>query len=257
MVDIPEIRGAIFDIDDTLLDNNPLVNGEKILHNNLHQRAKLIAVKRVGEEKRVQQLIDMTAEESYKAFVEADVHTIEAGIINMMIRAGLTKNLVEYLEAIVAEKDRIYGEVLLREGEPVDGAVEFVQGLAKAKGIEDKMAIASTATRSDIKLFLGKSGLYTFFPDERIKSKESVTRPKPDPEVYRAAFESLGMPGLEGNVLALEDDPKGIESARRVGLFVCAITTRYSQEELEKLKYPPHIIADSYADFSDTFGLAA
>jgi beta-phosphoglucomutase-like phosphatase (HAD superfamily) len=74
--------------------------------------------------------------------------------------------------------------------------------------------------------------------------------------VFNLAFASLGLPETDrAHVCAFEDDPRGIAAARQAGLYVCAITSRYSTSELQALAVPPHAIATSYADFSTMFGL--
>ena len=46
-----EIKGAIFDVDDTLLDNKPGVPGQ-----GLHERARLAAIREAGERHRIEPL---------------------------------------------------------------------------------------------------------------------------------------------------------------------------------------------------------
>jgi beta-phosphoglucomutase-like phosphatase (HAD superfamily) len=48
-------------------------------------------------------------------------------------------------------------------------------------------------------------------------------------------------------VLAVEDDPRGIMSAKAAGLFTAAITTRHSHASLETLAVAPDVTVDSYA----------
>lgn len=91
--------------------------------------------------------------------------------------------------------------------------------------------------RQDVDMFLGMTGLDDLFPDERIKTKESITHPKPNPEVFYLAFASFGL-GEEDmrSVCALEDDPRGIMAAKAAGLYVCAKTTRFDRKSLSELE---------------------
>lgn len=91
------------------------------------------------------------------------------------------------LKDIMARKDELYKDILLSEGEEVPGATRFVKLLA-ASGIGRELAIASTAIRRDVDLFLGKTGLKSLFPDHRIKTKESIRYAKPNPEVFYSSF---------------------------------------------------------------------
>ena len=96
--------------------------------------------------------------------------------------------------------------------------------------------------------------LTSLFPGERIKTKESITHPKPNPEVFNLAFDTLGLPESDRfNVCAFEDDPRGIMSAIAAGLYVCAIGTRYSVEQMMSLEVPPHIAFATYREFMNWF----
>jgi beta-phosphoglucomutase-like phosphatase (HAD superfamily) len=56
-------------------------------------------------------------------------------------------------------------------------------------------------------------------------------------------------------VVAFEDDPRGIMSAKAAGLYTCAITTCYSRQLLAELEVPPDLIADSFAQFATLLGM--
>jgi len=250
-----EVKGAIFDVDDTLLDNKPGKLGE-----GLHERARLAAVREVGRRYDVEQLRDLSAEDNFKAFMTAPVHTMESAVWNIFLMNGLADSEVinndnVLLQEIVARINELYKDILLAEGEEVLGATEFVRALANT-GIAEKMAIASTAIRRDVDLFLGKMGLTDLFPSSRIKTKENITHPKPNPEIFNVAFKSLQVPESDRpNVCAFEDDPRGIMSARAAGLFVCAIATRYNLDQLRGLEVAPNIAFKTYSDFMTWFNL--
>lgn len=254
MIDF-EVKGAIFDVDDTLLDNKPGNPGY-----GLHERARLTAAREAGERYDIAALRDLSIEDNLEAFMSAPVHTLEAAVWNILIMTGQADSTVlnkndALLREIVTRKDELYKDILLNEGEEVPGATAFVRALA-ASGIEDKMAVASTAIRRDVDIFLGKMGLGNLFPDNRIKTKESITHPKPNPEVFNLAFASLGLPeGAKPSVCAFEDDPRGIMAARTAGLYVCAIGTRYTTENLMALEVPPHIAFSKYSEFMQWFNL--
>ncbi len=255
MIDF-EPKGAIFDVDDTLLDNKPGNPGF-----GLHERARLAAAREAGERHGIMPLKDLSVEDNLEAFMSAPVHTLEAAVWNILLMTGqadsevMDKNSV-LLQQIVTRKDELYKDILLNEGEEVPGATKFVKALA-ASGIENKMAVASTAIRRDVDIFLGKMGLNSLFPDSRIKTKESITHPKPNPEVFNLAFTSLGLPEDERQyVCAFEDDPRGIMAARAAGLYVCAIGTRYTPEQMMSLEVPPHTAFATYGEFMKFFNLS-
>jgi len=254
MIDF-EPKGAIFDVDDTLLDNKPGNPGY-----GLHERARLAAAREAGERHDIQALKDLSIADNLEAFMSAPVHTLEAAVWNILLMTGQADTQTinpenTLLQEIVARKDELYKDILLNEGEEVSGATKFVKSLA-ASGIEDSMAIASTAIRRDVDIFLGKMGLDSLFPDSRIKTKESITHPKPNPEVFNLAFSSLGLPEDERQyVCAFEDDPRGIMAARAAGLYVCAIGTRYTPEQMMSLEVPPHTAFATFNEFMEWFNL--
>lgn len=249
------VRGAIFDVDDTLLDNKSAIPGL-----GLHERARRVAIQEAGQKYNIAALANITAEDNLRGFTTAPVHTIEAAIWNIFVMTGVADSQVinpenAMLIEIVRRKDEVYKQLLIDEGTELPGASDFVRALA-ATGVEDKMAIASTAIRRDVDIFVKKMQLSRYFPDSRIKTKEDITHPKPNPEIFNLAFSSLDLrDGDRAAVCAFEDDPRGIMAARGAGLFVCAICSRFRAEDLMALEVPPHVTANSYEEFMDIFGL--
>jgi beta-phosphoglucomutase-like phosphatase (HAD superfamily) len=254
MIDF-EVKGAIFDVDDTLLDNKPGAPGQ-----GLHERSRLAAVHAVGEARGIPELQQLTAQQNQDAFLTAPVHTVDAAVWNILMMTGIADSEVmnpdhEVLQEIVVLKNELHKDILREFGTEVPGAVNFVKALGRGS-LRNKLAIASTAVRQDVDMFLGMTGLGDFFPDERIKTKESITHPKPNPEVFNLAFASLGLDEKDKkNVCAFEDDPRGIMAAKAAGLYTCAITTRFDRDTLSKLEVAPDLIADSYQEFAGYFGL--
>ncbi len=254
-INLHDIKGAIFDIDDTLLDNNSRVPALS-----LHSRSRLAAVHQVGEYLDIIPLQLFTSEQNVEAFLTAKSHTIDAAVWNILFMTGLvTTEDIEpdhkLLLEIVKLKIHLHESLLKTEGKAVPGAIQFVEKLA-ATGLQESLAIASTAVRSEIVIFLTMANLTRFFPEDHIISRETVTHPKPHPQAYDLAFECLGLPQSDRtSVLAFEDDPRGIMSAKAAGLFTCAITTRFSRGQLSSLETPPDLIAASFAQFETKLAL--
>lgn len=250
-----EVKGAIFDVDDTLLDNKPGNPG-----NGLHEKARLRASHEIGERHGIEGLQHLTIEQNLESFMTAPVHTLEAAVWNILLLTGQADAEVMnpdnvLLQEIVVRKNELYSAILAQEGAEVPGAMKFVKALG-ASGIEDKMAIASMAIRPDVDTFLGKMGLHYLFPDDRIITKEQVTHPKPNPEAFNRAFATLNLPESDrANVCAFEDDPRGIMAARAAGLYTCGIGTRFSVERMMTLEVPPHIAFATYPEFEEWFNL--
>jgi HAD superfamily hydrolase (TIGR01509 family) len=111
-------------------------------------------------------------------------------------------------ETMLADAPRLYA-----------GAVALVEAL-RARGI--RLAIVTTTWRRNAEIVLGASGLAQAF--EFIVAKEDVTSVKPAPEAYDQALRRLKLPA--GSVVALEDSPTGLASARAAGIDVVAVGHR-------------------------------
>lgn len=250
-----KFKGAIFDVDDTILDNKPGHPGQS-----LHERSRFRAVMTIADELNIPELKTLTAQENYDAFMTATVHSMEGAVWNILLMKGLVFNeAIDYsderLVRIVRLKDELHAQVILDEAEEVLGATAFIKALADA-GLKDKLAVASSAVRRDIDLFFSKSGLDDYFPPARIITKEDVEHTKPHPQVFEDAFKTLGLADKDKKcVLAFEDDPRGIMSAVAAGLSVCAITHRFTKKELSSLEIPPDFIIESYEEAYAIFGL--
>lgn len=252
------IVGAIYDVDDTLLKSQP--SDDPL--SNLHQVARLVALHKIADKyDYCTQLRDVGPQENFDSFAASPVHTIFGAFHTLLKNRGILTGDVDPTHPLILElvalKDEEYGKLLPIHGHAVEGADTFVRDFSAHHNIGGYNAIASTAIMRDIKTFLAMSNLTELFPDERIIDVAKVSQPKPNPEAFNRAFLSLNLPeSARSQVVAFEDDPRGIASARAAGLFVCGITTRYSREHLEALDTKPHLIADSYAEFRKHFGLA-
>ncbi len=250
MVTFAHARGAIFDVDDTLLNNYAHPSGRGI-----HEISRLTAIHEVARLRNLPQLAMVTATQNHDAFRTASVHSLAGAVWNILRRTGLVAdtdtidNDNPLLQDIVARKNDTHEALLRAHGQPLPGAPEFVRRL-KSGGLT-RLAIASAAIPRDLSLGLEVIGLDGFFPPERIISLADVTRPKPDPESFNKAFASLDLPESARSVVwAFEDDPRGITAAHAANLYVIAITSRYSRSELQGLSNPPNLVADSFAEFT-------
>lgn len=255
MLTIKDVKGAIFDLDDTLLDNGPLDQPSK----NLHSRSRIAAVHEIGQKYNIEPLISFTDEENAHAFTNAVEHSAMGAIFNIFYITGLAKSkkvertgdLYNLAQEIVACKHVLHEPIIHEFGVEVPGAVEFVWSL-EAANLKNKLAIATSAIHRDVEIFLQKYNLTDKFLQNKIISHEDVARPKPDPQCFDLAFKSLDLPdSARQSVLAFEDNPRGITSAKAAGLYVCAITTRYARESAEMKAAKPDLIADSYTEFRE------
>jgi len=82
-----------------------------------------------------------------------------------------------------------------------------------------RMGVCSNSIGESLRLMVQQSGLHEYF--EVLISNEDVPRPKPDPEIYRAAMARLGVTPVE--TIIVEDSPHGVEAARRSGAHLCEV----------------------------------
>ena len=112
---------------------------------------------------------------------------------------------------VVAEMEHRYEKELPL----IEGAVEAVRVLADVL----PLALASSANRPLIDLFLELSGLSLLFAVS--VSSEEVPRGKPAPDVYQRAAELLGVD--PARCVGVEDSSNGIRAAAAAGLIVIAV----------------------------------
>ena len=127
------------------------------------------------------------------------------------------------VEGWVARKQVLTLRLLADAPRVYRGAAELVEGL---KG-RARLGVVTTTWRANVEAVLRASGLLDAF--EFVVGKEDVKAPKPDPEGYRLAVAKLKLPRRD--VVALEDSPTGLASARAAGLRVVAVGHRKPERE--------------------------
>ncbi len=88
---------------------------------------------------------------------------------------------------------------------------------AKQRGL--KVGLASASSPDWVLGHLARLGLHVHF--DTVKTSADVARVKPDPALYQAALDALGLDAADA--IALEDSPNGIAAAKAAGLFCIAI----------------------------------
>ncbi len=244
-----EPMGAIFDVDDTLLDNYAGLDDS-----GLHEYARLLAIREIGEKYGIPELATMDESQNKTVPHRSREHSIEGGIWQLFYEVGIvdTPNINHahaLLQEIATRKHELYEPILEQFGAPLPMACEFVKAVYVLTN--GRLAIASGARRQDVEAFLRMSGMDTVFEEKRIITREKFVHAKPDSESFEMAFKTLGIPDAERqHVLAFEDDPKGVASAKQAGLYVCAITSRFDTKTLMAGEHKPDLIRDSFVDFA-------
>jgi HAD superfamily hydrolase (TIGR01509 family) len=119
----------------------------------------------------------------------------------------------------VRRKQILTAQMLSDSPQLYPGVLDLVQ---KLRG-KVRLAVVSGTWTKNIKTVLEATGLARSF--ETILGKEDVTLVKPDPEVYVLALKRLRLPAR--SVVAIEDSPSGLSSARAAGIRTIAVGHRH------------------------------
>ncbi len=119
---------------------------------------------------------------------------------------------------IYARKKLIYNDLVASEKIPLRSGVNYIVDEAIAAGI--KLAVCSSSddrAAQQVVNLMGKERASHF----RVFAASSISKPKPDPEVYATAARALGVPPED--CVAIEDSAAGLASAKAAGVacIVC------------------------------------
>ncbi|MDE6446388.1 MAG: HAD family phosphatase [Alistipes sp.] len=212
------IRGALFDMDGTLVDNSAV-----------HIQAFEIFCARYG--------VRDWREKLAQAFGMGNDDIMRRIMPEEVIRE-------KGLAALADEKEAVYREIYAPTIRPVEGLANLLGRLHSA-GI--RCAVGSSGCRKNVDFVLEKCGIEGCF--DAIVSGDRVARCKPDPEIYLTAAAALGLEPAE--CIVFEDAKAGIEAARRAGAGrIVALTTTLPREVLAAETAADAII-DTFADIVD------
>ena len=94
-----------------------------------------------------------------------------------------------------------------------------VRHLDAARDLGLKVGVASSSTSDWVRGHLARLGILERF--ECIRCRDDVEHAKPEPDLYVAVLECLGVEAAEA--IAIEDSPNGITAAKRAGMRCVAI----------------------------------
>jgi HAD superfamily hydrolase (TIGR01509 family) len=123
-------------------------------------------------------------------------------------RFGITTPLDEIMRRSVEIKLKLFAE---RECVPIAGIPELLQSIRAGKV---PCAVASSSAEAVVTLVLKKIGVRDFF--DIVVSGESVTKSKPEPEVFLKTASLLGI--RPENCVVVEDAMHGVTAAKRAGM---------------------------------------
>lgn len=127
-------------------------------------------------------------------------------------RKGLDEQL---FPKILASKQEVTEQIIAGFCEPDREKVEMARLLAR----KYRLVVCSNAVRASVDLMLERSGVKEFF--EFTLSNQDVERSKPDPQIYKVAFERLGLAPEE--CVIVEDSDVGKAAATASGGVLCSV----------------------------------
>ncbi len=194
-----KIKGAIFDVDGTLLDSMPV-----------WERRGEVFLKKIG--------IDISADENYDVNMvrkynspEVVKNTFSLDLSVKEIDDGMLKIVDDFYKTDVAVKP---------------GTVEFLEEL-KANGV--KMCVATATHLHMVEPALEKCGIRKYF--SRVFSCGEVKKSKDFPDIFELALDFLGTDKTD--TVIFEDAVYAVETAKKAGFFVTGI---YDKVELQQAR---------------------
>lgn len=206
-----KLAAVIFDMDGTLLDNNPY-----------HLKAWQTFCENHG--------IILTEEEykhqlSGKSSRDTMLHLFKRPLSG------------EEITRLKTEKEQLYREIARPHIRPIRGLESFLTTLKKEN---IRTGIASSATPVNLEFALKIMKLEKYF--EVIVDSTMVAKGKPDPEIFLLAAARLG--ATPEQCLVFEDSINGICGAVAAGMKVAALTTAHRPEELSGVD----LVLDDYRE---------
>jgi HAD superfamily hydrolase (TIGR01509 family) len=115
---------------------------------------------------------------------------------------------------------------LERELTPVAGVRSAIEAL-RAAGVQ--LAVGSQGSHEKMQLTLAVTGLLPFF-EGRIFSASQVAHPKPAPDLFLLAAQTLGVPPSQ--TVVVEDSTRGVKAALAAGMRVLGYTASVGREAI-------------------------
>ena len=209
------IKAIVFDFDGVLADSEPL-----------HFRAYQQVLASLGT--------TLTREEYYGQLLGYN----DEDCFRLIAQSRGWEEDESRVAALMAEKGRVFEQLILDSDTLYAGAAECIERMAAAF----PLGIASGALKHEIALTLQRARLDHHF--RFIVGSGDTPNSKPAPDPYLRAAEKHGLPPSE--CVALEDSRWGLESARTAGLRTVGITHTYPADQLGETD----VIIKSLAEFT-------
>ena len=197
------LSAVVFDFDGIIVDSEPL-----------HFRAFNEVLEPLGKSV------------AWEAYCETYIGFDDRAAFHEIFRAAGERIYGSALKKLILQKAEILQRYIENEeAQPLPGAVELIKSIP----VKLPVALCSGALRSDVDPILEKLGIADAF--HVVVTAEDTDVSKPDPAPYRLALRRLAIED-PSTVLAIEDTPAGIMSAKAAGLKVLAVTNSYDRNYL-------------------------
>ncbi len=131
----------------------------------------------------------------------------------LSVERGLPEELHGFLNSL---KQQYTLELVATRCKPV---FHHQYALSQLKAAGYKLGVASNSVRRTVEEMMERSDLMRYL--DVTVSNEDVSRPKPDPEMYLAALERLGVRAEE--TVIVEDNENGVKAATAAGAHVLVV----------------------------------
>jgi beta-phosphoglucomutase len=146
----------------------------------------------------------------------------------------------QQMKAMFEEKTVRYREIYQPNIAPINGLERLLQELKNA-GV--KLAVASSATTSNIDFILNNLSIKSMF--DTIVDGPRISKAKPNPQIFLKAADDLGI--TPDNCVVFEDSLSGIKAANAAGMKVVGITTSHTPAEL----HPVDMVINDYTGVTE------
>ena len=123
------------------------------------------------------------------------------------------------------EKEKLFRDLYEKDIQEVKGLTNFLE---EALSLNIKLAIGTSAPRSNVDFVLEKTAIGKFFPV--ILDESHVTHGKPNPEIYINCAAALNYPPAQ--CIVFEDSLSGVAAGRAAGSPVVGVATTHTAQEL-------------------------
>ena len=145
----------------------------------------------------------------------------------------------EQLAAMSDRKELLYRDIVRDDPPIVAGAIDLVHGLHDAGVL---LGVGSSGPPPNVELVLDAMDVTPLMA--AVIHGDHVSRGKPDPQVFRLAFDAMGLP--PERCVVIEDAPAGVMAARSAGAKAVAVLIYHPKNAFDK----PDLFVERLADLS-------